>query len=46
MQLDIFRATPTIPETVDVRIRKTVSKLLKYEEAIISGGQEKSMVKL
>lgn len=35
--LDIVRATPTRPDTVDVRLRKTVGKLLKYEAAILAG---------
>jgi pimeloyl-ACP methyl ester carboxylesterase len=38
--LDIIRATPTIPATVDVRLRKTIGKLLKYEDAIISGPEQ------
>lgn len=38
--LDIIRATPTISATVDLRLRKTVGKLLKYEEAIIAGPEK------
>ena len=38
--LDILRSTPTITETVDIRLRKTVSKLLKYENEIISGPEK------
>ena len=38
--LDILRLTPTIPETVDVRLRKTVSKQLKYENEIIAGPEK------
>ena len=38
--LDILRLTPTIPDTVDVRLRKTVSKLLKYENDIIAGSEK------
>ena len=38
--LDIIRATPTIPSTVHIRLRKTVGKLLKYEEAIIAGPEK------
>lgn len=38
--LDIIRATPTLPATVDIRIRKTVGKLLKYEAAIIAGPEK------
>ena len=38
--LDIIRATPTIPSTVDVRLRKTVGKLLKYEAAIVAGPEK------
>lgn len=38
--LDIIRATPTIPSTVDVRLRKTVGKLLKYEAAILAGPEK------
>ena len=38
--LDIIRATPTRPESVDVRLRKTVGKLLKYEAAILAGPEK------
>ncbi|KAK4020188.1 hypothetical protein OUZ56_002181 [Daphnia magna] len=38
--LDIIRATPTISATMDVRLRKTVGKLLKYEADIIAGPEE------
>ena len=40
VMIDILRATPTITETVDVRLRKTVSKLLKYENVIIAGPEQ------
>lgn len=40
INLDIVRMNVTIPETIDVRLRKTVGKLLKYEEEIV-GGYEK-----
>jgi len=40
IMLDILRATPTITQTVDIRLRKTVSKLLKYENAIIAGPEQ------
>lgn len=40
VMLDIARVQITLSETVDARLRKTVGKLLKYEEAIIAG-QEK-----
>lgn len=38
--LDIIRATPTKTEMVDVRFRKTVGKLLKYEAAILAGPEK------
>lgn len=40
IMLDIVRVMPTKPETVNVRFRKTVGKLLKYETEILAG-QEK-----
>ena len=38
--LDLVRATPTKTETVDLRLKKTVTKLLKYEKAIIAGPEK------
>ena len=42
VNLDIVRMNVTIPATIDVRLRKTVGKLLKYEDEIIAG-YEKSI---
>lgn len=39
--LDIARVNVTVPEIVNQRLRKTVGKLLKYEDEIISGPNEK-----
>jgi len=38
--LDLIRATPTRTETVDLRLRKTVKKLLQLEKAIIAGPEK------
>ena len=40
VMLDIARVQVTLPETVDLRLRKTTGKLLKYEEAIIAGPEK------
>lgn len=40
VNIDIVRVTATIPETMDIRLRKTIGKLLKYETAIISGPEK------
>ena len=37
INLDIVRLNVTLPETVDIRLRKTIGKLLKYEREIIAG---------
>lgn len=38
--IDIVRVMPTVPETIDIRFRKTVGKLLKYEREIIAGPEK------
>jgi hypothetical protein len=38
--LDIVRPTPTIPETVGYRLRKTIGVLLRAEEAIKAGPEK------
>ncbi|XP_032778063.1 serine hydrolase-like protein isoform X1 [Daphnia magna] len=38
--LDLARAEVTRPETVGLRLRKTVGKLLKYEAAIVAGPEK------
>ena len=40
VNIDIVRVTTTRAETMDLRLRKTIGKLLKYEAAIV-GGPEK-----
>ena len=40
VMLDISRVPATIPELIDLRLRKTAEKLLKYEEAIIAGPEK------
>lgn len=40
ISLDIVRVETTRPETVDVRFRKTVGKLLKYEAEILAGPEK------
>lgn len=40
VNIDIVRVTATIPETMDIRLRKTIGKLLKYETATISGPEK------
>lgn len=40
ISIDIVRLETTRPETIDVRFRKTVGKLLKYEAEIIAGPEK------
>ena len=40
ISLDIVRVETTRPETVDLRFRKTVGKLLKYEGEILAGAEK------
>lgn len=40
ISLDIVRVETTRPGTIDVRFRKTVGKLLKYEQEIIAGSEK------
>ena len=38
--LDVIRVIPTKTETIDLRLRKAVAKLLKFENAIIAGPEK------
>ena len=38
--LDVIRPIPTITETIDKRLRKTIQVLLKHEENIIAGSEK------
>lgn len=40
INIDIVRVETTRSETIDVRFRKTVGKLLKYENEIIAGSEK------